>query len=254
MNIQKKKKLPIIATVFDEIGVDFLKFNNAAAIKISRNNVQHKVLVEYAAKSGLPIIFDLGGVTIKKALKALKWVYQNNGKAMFNYHPAKSLANGKDHQLNIINNLKKNFKTPIGLSCHYYGNEIIYTAIGAGCNLIEKGVDKNPERKEADLVTAVSFKNLSNLVKKVKDCSNSMIGKQDLIVNESKLKNSWMAAVSKKDLKKGYRIKYEDINFSWPPKGILPEFIGSVIGKKLIKNIKKYEPLKWIHFNEKKRK
>ena len=46
----KKIKLPIIATVFDNIGVDFLKSQGAAAIKISRNNIQHKILIEYACE------------------------------------------------------------------------------------------------------------------------------------------------------------------------------------------------------------
>ena len=248
----KKIKLPIIATVFDNIGVDFLKSQGAAAIKISRNNIQHKILIEYAAKSGLPIIFDLGHVPIWKALRALKWVKKFGGRTMFNYHPGKAIAQGKDHQFNLINNLKKKFKTPIGLSCHYRGEEMIYTAIGAGCNLIEKGVDKNPSRKEADLVSAVSFKKLSNLVKKVKDCSDTMIAKKDLIVKESKLKKTWMGAVANSNLNIGDRIKYKDIFFSWPPKGILPYSIELVLGKKLKKKIKRGEPIKWKHFHEKK--
>lgn len=248
----KKIKLPIIATVFDNIGVDFLKSYDAAAIKISRNNIQHKILIKYAAKSRLPIIFDLGNVPIWKAVRALRWVKESNGTAMFNYHPAKAIAEGKDHQLKYINFFKKKFNTPIGLSCHYHGEELIYTAIGAGCNLIEKGVDKNPARKEADLVTAVSFKKLSNLVKKVKDCSNSMIGNKNLIVNESKLKNTWMASVAKNDLNKNDKITYDNIIFSWPPKGILPEFVDSIVGKKLKKKIKKGQPIKWSHFYEKK--
>ena len=90
-----------------------------------------------------------------------KWV-RVKGATMFNYHPAKAIAEGKDHQPKYINYFKKKFNTPIGLSCHYHGEELMYTAIGAGCNLIEKGVDK-AARKEADLVTAVSFKKLQIL-------------------------------------------------------------------------------------------
>jgi len=240
----RKSGMPLMATVFDTIGVDFLVEQKAAAIKISRNNINHEPLIRYAAQSGLPIIFDMGDVPIWKAQRALCWVYNEGGNAMFNHHPVKNPASPEDHNLILIQWLKNVLKTPVGLSCHYKGDEILYAAIGAGVNLVEKGVDIDPERDEADLISAAAFSELSTIVSKCKSCS-AAIGGDKLNVNEERLDNVRTGMAAKEDIYIGEELSFDKVTFAWPPIGISPDNWRVIEGKKLKKDIKKGQPIKW---------
>ena len=67
----KDLKTPIIATVFDEKGVDFIE-DMGAGIKISRNNLHHVPLLKRAGESGLPVILDTGEVYLSEISKAVE--------------------------------------------------------------------------------------------------------------------------------------------------------------------------------------
>ena len=94
-----------------------------------------------------------------RRLSALLRLLLANGNAqlIFNYHPRFNPSSASDHDLNAIGRYQSLLQTPVGLSCHYSGTLLMFVAVGAGANLIEKGVDYDPNRKEADLVSACSF-------------------------------------------------------------------------------------------------
>lgn len=236
----------IIATIFDNTGVDFLKNNGAVGIKISRNNLKHRPLIEYAAQSGLPIIFDVGDVPWWTAMRALDWVKDAGGDAMFNHHPGPNPSPANIHNLRCIESLKKMLGTPVGLACHYRGNEMIYCAIGAGINLIEKGVDIDPDRKEADLISAVAFEDLKELVENSKLCSRSL-GAVHPPVHEQRVIPTQPGLVASSAIAAGEPLK-GNFHFSWPPEGISADQVELVLGKALIKDVAEGEPILWDNF------
>ena len=227
-DIGQKYGAQIIATVFDQIGVDFLVQSGAVGIKISRNNLKHKSLIKYAALSGLPILFDLGDVPFWTAMRAQDWVVENGGACMFNHHPGINPAPANSHNLRVISRFKEMFRTPIGLSCHYKGEALLYTAVGCGVNLIEKGIDYSPDRDEADLVSSVSFDKLSETVKNVRLCSEAM-GKKDVQIYEERHADQMTGIITACDIKKGEIITLDKISFAWPPVGIESEYVDLVI-------------------------
>jgi sialic acid synthase SpsE len=236
--------IPMIATVFDKIGVDFLIEHKAGAIKISNNNVHNKPLIQYATSSNLPLIIDLGNVPLWKAMRALNWVRDMKGEVMFNYHPGCNPAPANLHNLSIIRSLQSQLRTPIGLSCHYIGDEILYAAIGAGVSLIEKGVDMNPDRDEADLVSAAAFDDLSMIVKKCKNASMAM-GKEVLPVDESRLDKVRTTLSASRFIKRGELINQNNVNYSWPPIGISPEYWDFIENSPASVDIQPGDPIKF---------
>jgi sialic acid synthase SpsE len=245
--------MPLIATVFDNIGVDFLKEHKASAIKISNNNMHNKPLIEYAASTKIPLIIDLGNIPLWMAERALNWVKSVDGNVMFNYHPGKNPASASIHNLRVINHLKDILGTPIGLSCHYQGDEILYAGIGAGINLIEKGVDFDPDRNEADLVSAASFDDLSKIVTKCKNCSLAM-GENELFINEGLLDNVRTSLTASTIIKEGDVISKNNIMYSWPPLGASPSDWDLINGRQVLTTINKGDPIRLndINFNNNK--
>ena len=237
--------VPVMATVFDEKGLNFLQEHGGAAIKISRNNIRHKSLVSAAAKTKLPLIFDLGDVLESEAFAALELANRNgNTQVIFNYHPIFNPASANEHDLNSIRHYKNFLKTPVGLSCHYAGDLMMYVAIGAGANLIEKGVDHDPSRSEADLVSASSFRDLRSIVENIKFCSQAL-GNERPLVDKRRLKNVEPGLISSKEIRPGEVFTNENIAFAWPAQGINAEFVDLVTGMMANRYIKQGEIISW---------
>jgi len=60
--------------------------------------------------------------------------------------------------------------------------------------------------------------------------------------------NARRSLVAKKDIPKGKTITKEDLTFKRPAHGISPKFIDDIVGKKVNKDIKEDEVLKWNFF------
>lgn len=161
---------------------------------------------------------------------------------MFNHHPGTNPAAASDHNFRVIPRLKEIFRTPIGLSCHYKGEELLYAAVGSGVNLIEKGIDYSPDRDEADLISSVSFEKLNATVANVRLCSEAM-GCKDIEIHEERHADQMTGIISSCDIAVGEIISFEKISFAWPPIGIGSEFVDLVLGSVAKKPISKGQPL-----------
>lgn len=247
----KKQNMPIIATVFDEIGIEFLKNNGGDAIKISRNNLNNIPLLQKSADSGLPIILDTGEILLSEISKSIELLKKKDCKIIVNHHPGHNPSKAEDHNMNLISTYKSMFGIPIGLSCHYEGYEMIYVAIACGANLIEKGVVDDPTKEEADIISAMPFEDLTNLLKKIEDCWVSLgTGVQKKFSNRDLSTRTGMFA--KRNLKKGEKINQEVIGFAWPPNGISPEYWEIIKDWVISDDINKGDPITFKFISPKK--
>ncbi len=246
----EKLGISIIATVFDQKGVDFLKNNNGKAIKISRNNIRHYSLIKSAANSNLPIIYDLGDVLLSEALKAREITKSlGNDQIIFNYHPIFNPATAEEHDLKSIQRYKELLNTPVGLSCHYSGDILIYAAIGAGANIIEKGVDIDPNRSEADIVSACSFNELKEILSNIKLCS-SALGSSEPNVDKSRLSKVEPGLIASKDIQIGEKFSSSNVGFAWPALGINSEYFELVEGKVSKQFLEKGRVINWMDLED----
>ncbi|MEO6053282.1 MAG: N-acetylneuraminate synthase family protein [Chthoniobacterales bacterium] len=237
--------IPFLATVFDYAGIDFLKSEGGCAIKISRNNINNVPLIRYAAQSKLPIIFDEGFIYLDELAFGIRCAREAGcDDIIVNYHPGLNPAPADRHNLKVIETYKTTFGIPIGLACHFRGDEILYTAIGAGVNIIEKGVDDNPDREEADLVSATPMKDLAAVVANVKACWKAL-GDPRPQPPEPRDLSSRCCIVAAKPIAADTILKTEDLRFAWPPVGISTRDWDCVIGSKTTRAIEKDQPLNW---------
>lgn len=234
--------IPIIATVFDKLGISFLKDMGAAGVKVARNNLHHIPLLREAALSGLPVILDTGEVYLSEIAKAVEFLQQNGAEVIVNHHPGPNPAPAKVHNMRMIDTYKSMFNVPIGLACHYRGEEMMYVAVARGANLLEKGVVDNPDKEEVDLVSALRFSDLKRVVEMIKDCWESL-GDGKLIVPENRNMSIRTGMYAKNNFKKGDKICLENVGFAWPPIGVSPELWDKIEGWVVISDIKKGEAI-----------
>ena len=234
--------IPVIATVFDEYGIDFLKDMGGAGIKVSRNNLHHIPLLRKAAKSGLPVLMDTGDVYLSEISKAVELVRDLGASIIVNHHPGPNPARASVHNMRMINTYKSMFNTPIGLACHYQGDEMLYVAVACGANILEKGVVDDPGREEVDLLSALPFSQVKQVLGKVKRCWESL-GDGLLRVPKDRNLSIRTGMYARKNFKKGEKIALETVGFAWPPVGASPEYWDDIVGWVVNEDVAEGEPI-----------
>lgn len=238
-------KIPIVCSVYDKEGIDFLLKEGGAAVKFSRDNINNLPLIRYAAETKLPIIFDAGNTYLHEIARAKETAQRSGASGVIvNLHPAANPAPPELHNLRTITTYKKSFGVPVGLACHYRGNEILYAAVGAGVNIIEKGIVDDPDRKEQDLVSAARLSEVNNIVETIKNCWLAL-GSDIPQVREPRDYSSWKGMVAKTDIKPGDTLTLENVQFSFPPLGISVEHWDITENKKTLKALKKNQVISW---------
>ncbi len=225
--------------------MDFVRAQGGSSVKIARNNIDNVPLIRYAAASGLPVVFDMGHVTFSEVAQAVDTARAAGARDLIiNLHPGANPAPAASHHLRTADTIKGMFGCPVGLSCHYRGDEILYAAVGAGINLLEKGVDSDPDRPEQDLVSALPLRDLPACVAKVRACWDAL-GATAPEVSADRDLSVRAGLVAGRDIGSGETIRLEDLTWAFPPVGIWATDCDRVVGRAVVTDVPAGTPLKW---------
>jgi sialic acid synthase SpsE len=245
LGLCKELGVPFIATVYDREGIDFLAEVGGAGIKIARDNINNVPLIRHAARTGLPIIFDAGVTYFDEVARAVRLAQaEGAGGVIVNHHPGANPAPPEVHNMRVMQTYKEALCVPVGLSCHYRGDEILYLAIGMGANLIEKGVVDDPDRVEQDLVSAACLMELKEIIRKVDNCWRAM-GSAPARHKEPRNLSVRKGLVAKRAIEEGEVLGPGNLRFAWPPVGISVEYWDLVVGNRASRAIRPDEPVHW---------
>ena len=235
-NYCNKHKKKYLCTAFD---LDSLKYLvnklKVSIIKIPSGEIQSYDILQFISKLSKEIILSTGMASFEEIGKTLKILNKNKKKKITIFHctslyPAKeSLIN-----LNVLDEIKKRFKKPIGYSDHSLTDDTCLGAIAKGASIIEKHVTLNNKMSGPDHKASYNIKNFAKFVKKIRDfeiilgSSNKVISKEENAVKLMARKS----IVSKRLIQRGKIIKRNDICFKRPGTGFSPLEIKKVLGKK----------------------
>lgn len=244
-SLSEETGVPLIATVYDVEGIDFLVEAGGAAIKIARDNINNIPLIRYAARTGRPVIFDAGVVYFDEVARAVR-VAQDEGAGgvVVNHHPGANPAPPEVHNMRVMQTYKEALRVPVGLACHYRGDEILYLAVGMGANLLEKGVVDDPDRIEQDLVSAARLNEVKDIIRKVNNCWRA-IGQAPARHAEPRDLSVRKGLVAKRVISAGEVFGLDNVRFSWPPLGISVEYWDLVATHRAARAIQPNEVIHW---------
>jgi len=238
--------VPFVASVYDFTGIDFLVREGGAGIKIARHNIDHLPLIRHAARTGLPLIFDAGEVYVREIARALETARAEGAEQIIvNHHPGSSPAPAVAHHLQVIGTYKRLFDVPVGLSCHYRGDEILYTAIGCGCDLIEKGVVDDPDAEEQEVVSAIRISELPGLLERIYACSAALGHAKPPSVKEPRDLSVRKGLVAARTILAGEPLTLKNVAFAWPPLGISVGEWDVVVNQSAAHDLHRGEPIGW---------
>ena len=237
--------ITLFSSPFDETAVELLQGLDAPAYKIASFELIDLPLIRRAAECGKPLLMSTGMasvIEVKEALDvALKY---GNGEVLLFHCISSYPAPLIDSNLKNVNFLRDEFGVEVGLSDHTLTNLASTTAIGLGASAIEKHFKPS----DATIGPDASFSLTPNQLKLlVTDCNDawSALGKEGFqrSIAEEGSRKFRRSLYFMKDLKKGAIIQSSDIRAIRPGNGLPPKFADTIVGKTLIADIERGDPV-----------
>ncbi|MDC3130679.1 N-acetylneuraminate synthase family protein [bacterium] len=250
----KKKKIDFLSTPFDDEAVDFLK-NKVPAFKIASADITNYPLLRKVANTKKPIIISTGASTKNEIRNAIKFLKKNGctDKKIILLHCILNYPTlDKNANLLMIKDLINSFpRNMIGYSDHTLPCKNMYSTIMAyslGAVVIEKHFTYNKKLTGNDHYHAMNENDLRNMLSGLNK-AKALIGennkKKPINSEKISIKNARRSIVLKRDIKKGDVINKKDIIPKRPGHGISPIFWDDIIGRRVKKNLKSDQILKW---------
>jgi N-acetylneuraminate synthase/N,N'-diacetyllegionaminate synthase len=246
-----KKEISFLSTAFDEESIDFLDDLGIKIFKIPSGEITNKPYLQRIASKGKPVILSTGMSTLKEIEDAISIMYNSGlkSKDLTVLHCNTAYPTPmNDVNLIAMKTIEKHFNVKVGYSDHTLGIEVPIAAVALGATVIEKHFTLNRELPGPDHLASLMPEELKMMIRSVRNVEKAISGSGIKEPTPSELKNIDSVRKSihiKRDLSIGTSISREDLIMLRPGNGISPMDIDKVIGKKVIKEIKAGDQLKF---------
>jgi N-acetylneuraminate synthase/sialic acid synthase len=245
----EKLGLIFFATAFDLKSVDFLDSVGVPVFKIASGDLKSIPLLKYTQKTGKPIILSTGGSNLSDVEFSYK--YLNPKSTAVLQCTAAYPANADQMNLNVISTFRNTFpESVIGLSSHDRGISFPVVATALGARIIEKHFTLDRSMKGTDHAFSLEPAGLEKMVRDLTLVSQAMgDGVKKAIDSELQplIKMGKMIVYSR-DLVAGHSLKDSDLEIRSPMQGVSAQQWDAVIGKKLLRNVSRQQPLRLDDF------
>ena len=239
----KKIKIIYACSAFDLNSLIFLdKKLKIPFFKIASGEIHSTDMIDYIAKKNKQVFMSTGMATFSEIGGVLKKLKRYGNNKITILHCISSYpANKNSINLNIIDELKRKFKTKIGYSDHSIGDEACLAAVAKGASVIEKHVTTSTKQKGPDHKASSNISDFADLVTKIRKLEiilgskTKKFSKDEINVRKAARKS----LVSTRELPKGHIISKRDIVFKRPGTGISPIDMKKILNKKLLRSKKK---------------
>ncbi|PTV93028.1 N-acetylneuraminate synthase [Halanaerobium saccharolyticum] len=239
--------IDFFSTPYENEAVDFLENLDVDFYKVASFSITNIPFLKYLAQKDKPIIMSTGMATLGEIEDAVKVIRENgNDKlALLNCSSAyPSIPD--DMNLKKIGHLKETFNLPVGLSDHSLGSVAAVTSIAMGAKIIEKHFCLSREIENPDSSFSMEPDEFKNMVEDIRAAERA-IGKIDYSLTEKQKESRKFrrSIFVTNDIKADEKITENNIKIIRPGYGLKPKHWDKVLGKKVIKDIDKGEPLIW---------
>jgi sialic acid synthase SpsE/sugar phosphate isomerase/epimerase len=241
-NYCKKNNITFLCSPWDVRSVDFLEDLGVCAYKVASADLTNMILLKKLVEKEKPMIISTGMSTIDE----IKYTYnylKKCKKVDFAFLHCNSTYPAPFHNLNLnfLEEMKNMFDIPIGYSGHEPGIAIPVAAVSKGACIIEKHLTLDRAMKGPDHASSLEPQGFVKLVRDIRNVelamgsSHKWISRGELLNREALSKS----LVAKKDIKKEEVITESAITVKSPAKGVSPQKMELLIGKKARRNINK---------------
>ena len=254
IDYSKELEIDFFATPFDIKSLEFLEQFDLPSYKIASADITNTVLQTEIAKTKKEIFLSTGGGTLEDVKRAKENIFKYNEKLSILQCTASYPANLEHMNLNVISTYAKNFPgIRLGLSDHENGIDAGPIAYMLGARVFEKHFTLNRSNKGTDNAFSLEPTGLEKFIRNIKrvDIMLGSYEKKQLDTEKKPLIKMRKSPVLTNNKKKGEIINNEDVTLKSPGLGMHSYEIEKIIGKKINKDLKvddyiKFEDLIWL--------
>ncbi|ADU31846.1 pseudaminic acid synthase [Evansella cellulosilytica] len=244
---QRCKELGLIAfsSPFDETAVDFLESLDVPCYKIASFENVDIPLIRKVARTGKPVIMSTGMASAAELDEAVRVAREEGCENLILLKCTSTYpASPENSNLRTLPHLKELFGTQVGLSDHTMGVGVGVASVVLGATVIEKHFTLSRDDGGVDAAFSMEPKEMKALVEETKKAWLSLgtVKYGPTKSEEPSLKHRRSLYVSS-DLKVGDVLTKENVRAIRPGLGMPTKYINLIIGKKVVKEVKKGDPL-----------
>lgn len=261
-----QRKIDFLSSIFEKKDTNYLISRGIKALKIASTSITNLLFIEHCARYKIPIIISTGGATLGEIEEAVRVVNRYHNKLALLHCSLKYPTEPKECNLGVIETLHYAFpNNRIGYSDHT--QEISRAAVQAiylDAEIIEKHITLDKKMQGPDHFFALEPQELKIMVEDIRKAEKDvatgnikidkkMYGSSAKVTfeHESYLRNfCFMTLFAARDIKKGKRIRYQDLFILRPGKkerGLDPKYLDLFNKYKIYaaENIDREEAITW---------
>jgi N-acetylneuraminate synthase len=235
----RERELMFLSSPFSLEAVELLERVGVPAWKIASGEVSNMPLLRHVAATGKPVLLSSGMSGWAELDAAVATVRETNPDvelAVLQCTSAYPVA-PEDIGLNVVGELQRRYKTPVGLSDH---SGSIYPSLGAvalGATLLEVHVTLSREMFGPDVPASVTTEELRQLVdgaRLLHSAHASPVDKDAMAARLEPMRKLFTrSVVARRDLAAGTVLHIEDLAVKKPGGGLPPLTLDTLVGKRL---------------------
>ncbi len=236
-----------ISTPFSFEDIDFLVELDVPFLKIGSTDTTHTEFLNYAAKTGKPLLLSTGMTDMAQVNHAVETIITAGNHNLALLHCV-SLYPPELNEINLsaISTLKQRFPDiPIGFSDHTIGSWASLAATALGATIIEKHFTLDKTMAGPDQAVSADPKEMNIIVEEGTNIYRALgDGVKKASSREQAMETPFRRSiVSRKALSKGSVITREMIDFKRPAKGLSPDDLEITLGKVATEDIPADTPI-----------
>ena len=233
------KNVAFFSTAFDVDGLKYLDSLGLGLFKVPSGEITNYPYLRKLAEIGKPVILSTGLSNLKDIQRALEVLEQGIHRSMVTilHCNTEYPTPMEDVNLKAMRTIESHFNTSVGYSDHTMGIEVPIAAVALGARVIEKHFTLDRDLPGPDHKASLEPDELRAMVMAIRNIEQALSGSGLKEPSLSEKKNIIIARKSihvKTDLKKGSKLKEEDLIPLRPGDGISPMEWEKIIGKEIL--------------------
>jgi len=230
-------------TPFDRKSAEFLNSIDVPFFKVSSSDLTNIPLIDYIVGTKKPLILSTGMSQVEEIDFTCKFLEKKKAEFAFMHCVSTYPTAFKDVNLKMIEFLRNRYKVPVGYSGHERGIVVSIGAAAIGAKILERHFTLNRSWEGPDHNISLTPSGFKKMVERIRVIESALgTDKKSMSRGEYLTREVFAKSlIARTDIKKGEKITYEMIDIKAPGKGLNPQKIERLLGKKAKRDIKKYD-------------
>ena len=231
------------ATPFDIKSAKFLEKIDVPLYKISSSDLTNIPLIKLIVNNKKPMILSTGMSQMEEIDFTVNFLNKKHAQYALLHCVSAYPVPFKDVNLRMISVLKKRYQVPVGWSGHERGIIVSICSIALGGSIVERHITLNRGFNGPDHNISLTPRGFYKMVERIRAIELALgHGKKFMSRGEVLSREVFVKSlIARKNIKKGTVITYELIDIKAPGKGLNPQMIDQLIGRKAVRDIKQYD-------------